>query len=144
MVPKWSPRGAQGHPFDDSCRISFFIWGPFGLLWRPLGARVAKMTPRVSKWSPGTPKSDVWGTPGASEKSNCCRFRCLFSFSFLLLLRLSVSPPLSPGVGLALLLGLGLGLGQARWRGCPQGSWINEHQLNSRTTSTDKWHESIK
>ena len=45
-------------------------------------------------------------------------------FSFLLLFRPSVSPPLSPGVGLGLLLGLGLGLGQARWRGCPQGSWI--------------------
>ena len=69
MVPKWSPRDAQSHPFDDSRVDSFFIWGPFGLLWRPLGARVAKMTPRVSKWSPGAPTSDGWGTPGASKKS---------------------------------------------------------------------------
>ena len=67
MVPKWSPRGAQSHPFDDSCRLSFFIWGPFGVLGRPWGARVAKMIPRASKWSPGAPKSDGWGTLGASK-----------------------------------------------------------------------------
>ena len=56
VVPKWSPRGSQNPAFDDSCRISFFIWGPFGVLWRPWGARVPKIRPRDSKWSPEASK----------------------------------------------------------------------------------------
>ena len=101
MVPKWSPRGAQSHPFDDSRVDCFFIWGPFGLLWRPLGARVAKMTPRASKWSPKAPKSEVWGTPGASKKSTWCCFLCLFPLlflSFFLFLFLFLLLPLSLSV----------------------------------------------
>ena len=54
VVPKWSPRGSQNPPFDDSQIDSFFIWGPFSLLWHPLGARVTKMTPKGLKMEPGS------------------------------------------------------------------------------------------
>ena len=81
----------------------------FGVLGEP---GYPKLIPKGFKMNPGAPKSEVWGTPGASKKNTSCCFLCPFLLLFLpfFLFLFSPSPSLFPSPSPSPYLSLSLSL----------------------------------